>query len=123
MQPGDDEQFERYLKQFQPHPPRQLILTARASGRTWRLPLAIAALIVLSLGVVLWNAARPVFPIQPRQAQPVVTQASSPVTLGQLNRLMRDDPAKLEAQLSEASRKLLPDVRRPEGTLSALARD
>jgi hypothetical protein len=43
-------------------------------------------------------------------------------TLGQLNRLLRDDPSQLDAQLTAASRNLLPDVERPDSTLRVLSK-
>jgi hypothetical protein len=123
MQTSNDEQFEQYLRQFEPRPPRQLLVAAHPAGWSWRAPLAIAALVVLSLGVVLWTAGHLGPPIQPSWNQQAVTSVSSQVTLGRLNRLMRDDPSQFDAQLTAASRNLLPDVQRREGTLRLLARE
>jgi hypothetical protein len=125
----DDKQFEQYLRQFAPRPATPLPALNEAPPSRARTLLAVAALVVLAFGVAIWQAVKPegliTFP-RPTGATIQTAGDTAPlasVSLGTMNRLLNEDPARFDTALTEASRNVLPNVRRPNGSLWALAQD
>ena len=122
MQHGNDDQFEQYLRQFEPRALQPL--PVRRSGSLLPFPAlgAIAALISLSIGLALWKPLH-----SPRQQLVAEPSEQAPIgnfsTLGPLHRILLTNPSQLDSTLADASRHLLPDVEKPGGMLHALARE
>ena len=123
---GNDERFENYLREFIPRAPRML---REESGRVarWR-RLAAAAALLLAVGTSVWLVLRR----SPQRAVDVAIEKTSAVesrsaaariSLGQLNQIAFTQPARLDAQLAEDSRAVLPDFRGEGSTLRALAKE
>lgn len=125
MDPFDDE-TERHLKQFRPRAIRALDVSPKTRN-ILSLRLAAAAAVTLLAGGVLWYAnrnatrSREAANVQPADAH-VPTKARYGSTLA-LTRLALTDSAKLEAVLSEESRKMLPPVQGQRSMLKVLAKD
>jgi len=122
----DDEQFERYLRQFKPVAADPLPLARRpALGRFWFyvVPAAAAIALLLVLFFMLRERARPA--IAPQAKSPATPAAreelaiSQPLTLHQANELLAHSPSLASAldnlAFQRQRRKL------PQGSLSALA--
>jgi hypothetical protein len=122
MPPRDDELFEDFLRRFEPLRPRELPAAVFDSAGRWQVPTAIASVLVLATVIALWTGSRLTTPNQ-RAETSAQTDPVPVVTIGQVNELLRQNPARLDAELAEASRHLLPDVRQPSGLLHVLARD
>jgi hypothetical protein len=122
-----DERFEEFLRGFQPRMPRPLP-TAFGPRRPWKW-LATAAALILFSGIAahhLWKKqtlrnAPPVLTAQP--TAPPAGNPAQEVSLGRLTRLAMEDPARLDAALTQASRDLLPRFDRTDSTLSVLAKE
>jgi len=122
-----DQQFEQYLGEFQPRPPRalpEMVLHRPVSLRR----LAAAATVAIALGASLWFAG---YRNEPRGGEPgekkaAVQEAKSapqPLSLLPLTQLALENPEKLEAELAKASPTVLPDFRGSESTLRVLAKE
>jgi hypothetical protein len=123
-----DEQFERYLQQFRPKKPRALPETERPALLRPRLLLAIAGVVLavwaLAIGLAIRSqrsAIRNIASTQVRSAQTGNTGVGPDVSLGRLSVLVRTDPRRLDAALTESSRRLLPNVESSHGALHVLA--
>jgi hypothetical protein len=122
-----DDQFEQYLRQFEPRRPSPLPEAEHSLHGPVRVWLAVAALIVVACGLVLLRAPQPLVhdPVLRSDrtdiSDPLVSAAM--VSLGRLNRLIQEDPAQLDAVLAQVSPAILPDVMQPNGSLYALAKD
>jgi hypothetical protein len=121
----DNEQFENYLRTFEPKRPRSLSSAPEARPE-WR-RLAAAAAVLIALGISLWFGVRKG---QPRLAVLLVTRPAHPAqkspirpSILQLTRIAVEDPAKLDAELAQQSTEVLPNFRRKESTLRVLAKE
>ena len=121
-----DEQFENYLREFQPRRPRALRLEEQTSGMRWR-RFAAAATVALVFGMSLWFAGR-----RPARApsgivskQAADRPASTDMRFSRLSmtQLAVNDPRQLDAVLENASRNVLPDFRGAKSTLRVLAKE
>jgi hypothetical protein len=123
-----DEQFENYLREFQPRRPRALPAPL-ATKPIWPRRLAAAAVIAVSLGISLgslWRKSPPHTDLTAARSTQVLPGAkSAPVSLSllPLTQLALEDPARLDTVLTEASRHVLPSLRGSESTLRALAKE
>jgi len=123
-----DEQFEDFLREFQPRRPRALPAPLAAKP-IWPQRLVAAAVIAVSLGVSLWSLWRKSPPrkdlaaAKTTQALPDAKSAPAPLSLLPLTQLALENPARLDAVLTEASRHVLPSLRGSESTLRALAKE
>jgi len=125
MGPFDDE-TERYLKEFRPRAIRALEVLPKTRNILSR-RVATAAAVTLLAGGLLWYANRNATRLrQAANVQPsgvnVPTNSRYESTLA-LTRLALTDNAKLEAVLSEESRKVLPTVQGEQSMLNVLAKD
>ena len=123
-----DEQFERYLGEFQPRRPRALPDPA-IDEPVWPRRLAAAAAITIGLGASLWLvrkksewnggevAAKHTAPVAESNVVP------QPLSLLPLTQLALESPEKLDAELARASRRVLPDFRGKESTLRVLTKE
>jgi ferric-dicitrate binding protein FerR (iron transport regulator) len=119
-----DEQFESYLREFEPHHPRPLPAMQPAK-RGLRRRLAAAAVVVIAAGSSLWFLSRKPAPdiaaIHAERATGTVVR--QPLALLPLTRLALEDPGRLDAMLMEASRGVLPGLQRKDSALRALAKE
>ena len=110
----DDEQFERYLKEFRPLSPEALQLGQRP-GRARRPFVWIAACAAsLLLAFLVWNRPKPALPVDTQQLA-----GSQSLTIGRANALLADAPSVKEA-FDQPSFQPQP-ASQPEGKQSALA--
>lgn len=123
--PQNEEEFERYLREFRPQKPRGLPGSAPNFLRRWGPRLAIAAMLLLIAAVMIFVSRKRGHEAQlARRPAPTVQPAYESVTrevsLQRLTMLAQTDPEQLDAALAEASRKLLPHVERAGGALHSL---
>ena len=120
-----DEQFENYLREFQPLRPRALTLPEK-DPILWR-RLAAAAAVTFALGVSLWFAGRrpAPAPIGVVVKKAAGGPASAAVRFSRLSmtQVALNDPQQLDAALASASRNVLPDFRAEDSTLRVLAKE
>lgn len=123
-----DEQFEKYLGEFQPRRPRALP-EAAAFQRVWVRRLAAAAVIAMALGTSLWSL-RVRMDLNGKTSVREETIAATDtkpflqkLSLVELTQMALKDPERLDAELSEASRRMLPGFRGSESTLRVLAKE
>src|SRR4029077_4325286 len=121
-----DEQFENYLREFQPRRPRALPLSEDDPILMWR-RLAAAAAVTLAFGVSLWFAGRgpapaPIGVVAKKAAAGPGSQAVRFSRLS-MTQLAVNDPRRLDAVLASASRNALPDFRAEDSTLRVLAKE
>jgi hypothetical protein len=110
----NDQEFEVFLRRFQPLAPAPLPRKPRKGSRN-ALWLA-AAMLLLATG--LWLRQRPAphtIPTATAKLTPV------PATWGALSAVAVADPAALDAALEGQARQALPDVGRRDGALRSLA--
>ncbi|SRR5258708_7161510 len=119
----DEEQFEAFLRQFRPQAPRPLPGKRLMWIRRRRGPLtaAVAAIVVLVAAAGIVHFRKPNHTYTAKQEQSPQRDLQQEVSLGRLNMLLREDPAKLSAVLDQASPALLPDVEHGPGILKALS--
>jgi hypothetical protein len=119
---SNDEQFESYLREFEPRRPRALE-PKRESGPAWR-RLAAAAGVMIALGTSLWVVFHPPekreLQTETAEAPGAARESLSVVTL---TKLAETNPSQLDAELASASRQLLPDFRSEKSTLRVLAKE
>jgi len=125
---NNDRKFEAYLGEFQPRKPRALpeLIVHR---QVWPRRLAAAAAIAISLGASLWFVRRKnelnngeVVAKNSRSMLEAKSPAS-PLALLPLTQLALQDPEQLDAQLTAASLRVLPDFRSGNSTLRVLAKE
>src|SRR5256885_13387106 len=121
----DDERFENYLREFKPRQPQPLPAVSRKKFGLRRL--AAAAAVLIAFSAASWFA---LHNHQRRIAVRVVSKPGRPLEgsfvkpkLLQLTRMAVEDPRKLDAELAEESRRILPDFRSKESTLRVLAKE
>src|SRR5690349_2027240 len=107
----NDEQFENYLREFEPRRPRALESKTRAIPKSWS-RLAAAAGVMIALGTSLWLVLH-----SPARQTPQTVKVDTaeperaPLSVIPLTKLAATDPAQLDAELAAASRRVLPDFR------------
>jgi hypothetical protein len=119
-----DEEMESYLKQFMPRAIRPLEREQR-SPNFWPGRLAAAAVIVLAGGLFLWVTRREAqtVPLKPLIAELQRSIPSNHKLLSTflLTKLALDDNTRLDAVLTEESRRVLPSLQGKESTLRVFA--
>jgi hypothetical protein len=121
-----NEQFEKFLHEFQPRHPRAL---PEMGGRQWSRRLTASAAIVLSLAASVWLTL-----IQPANRtghissyRPIPSAVSekylTPGNITFLTQLSLNDPSRFDATLNEASRHQLPSFKNGDSTLRVLAKE
>jgi hypothetical protein len=123
-----DERFEKYLGEFQPRRPRALPEPA-IHWQVWPRRLAAAASIGIALGASLWfvrkksewNGGEVV--AKDTALIPESKLVPQPLSLLPLTQLALENREKLEAELTKASQRVLPDFRGRESTLRVLAKE
>jgi len=123
-----DEQFEKYLREFQPRCP--LALPEPAIYRqAWLRRVAAAASIGIALGASLWFVGKKNKwsggELGEKKAAAIqeTKSAPQPLSLLPLTQLALEAPELLDTELTRASRRLLPDFRGKESTLRVLAKE
>jgi hypothetical protein len=125
---NNDKNFEEYLGEFQPRKPRALpeLIGHR---QVWPRRLAAAAAIAISLGASLWFVRRK---NELNRAEIVAKNSTSileatsparPLAMLPLTQLALQDPDQLDAQLTAASLRVLPDFRGSNSALRVLAKE
>ncbi|HEY4818519.1 MAG TPA: hypothetical protein VIH67_13895 [Candidatus Acidoferrum sp.] len=118
---GNDEQFENYLREFEARRPRAFQPMRQSAPDGWR-RLAAAASVMVALGMSLSL----VLHSPRRHGLQTVTTAQPirvPLSIVPLTKLAATDPARLDAELTAASRQVLPDFRGEKSTLRVLAKE
>jgi hypothetical protein len=116
-----NEQLERFLREFQPRRPRAL----PSAPQVWlrRFAVAAAAIAIVlgggSLWLILKKAAEPRVDLAVKTDQ----EARHPVGLLPLTQLALEDPVRMDQVLSAASREMLPDMQGGDSTLRVLAKE
>lgn len=118
----EDERLESYLRQFRAQAPGQLPQQRKREKFRIAALAAIAALILLTIGIIALREARSrrvVLVKTTIKPQP----AAAEVSMIRLSRFAQQDPDSLGAHLDRLSPRLLPDVRSGKGVLNHLARE
>jgi hypothetical protein len=123
-----DRHFESVLREFQPRRPRALP-ALQTTAPAWTQRLAATAVLATAFGCSLWFLFRK--PSPDETASPATQETAALAghsgehapALVPLTRLALEDPVRLDATLAEASRNLLPDLRRKNSTLRVLAKE
>jgi hypothetical protein len=114
LTPDDDRQFESELRRLVPCRVEPLP-AARAAHHRWRVPLAVAAVVLAVVGILLWQ--------QRERPRPVVVQANANgdrLTLGQAEVVLVQAPS-FDAALDALDRATRPAAKpREQGKRSAL---
>jgi len=119
----EDEKLESYLRQFRAQAPGPLPKERKQGKVRIAVFAAIAALILLAIGVVALRKA------QSNSHRMLVTTtvesrpATAEISMIRLSRFAQQDPDRLGAHLDRLSPRLLPDVRSGKGALNHLARE
>ncbi|HKW76887.1 MAG TPA: hypothetical protein VJN64_15255 [Terriglobales bacterium] len=118
----NDDKLEAYLRQFSLRQPRPLP-QRYAIRRRFPVPAlaAVAALIVTALLLLFFQQAKHPHRPQITRTQPADLAVES--SLASFNRILRQDPEKLDGAMNSLSPRLLPDVQRSRGILKTLARE
>jgi hypothetical protein len=116
-----DEQFEKYLSEFQPRPPRALPEPA-IYQRVWLRRLVAAAAVVLMCGASIWLMSRAPARMDTAQKH-VVKNDAPPKSMIALTRLALENPSELDAILARSSGNTLPRFDRPDSALRVLAKE
>jgi hypothetical protein len=122
-----DEQFENFLHEFKPRRPLELPGIGFPAS-TSRHRLAAAAALTIAVGASIWLVSRKATPRHPGSDTPgiasrVTAAAGQQLQLFPLTRLALTNQVQLDAVLTKASRKLLPDLRGNDSTLRVLAKE
>lgn len=123
----NDQELEAFLKQFRPRTPSPLPdrLRPRYAHANWWWSAAALIVAAIVLSRLSWTGSTPTATSD--NATPAIDATApgdhrQPVTLGRLSRLMQENPAQLDAALTESSRDLLPRIDRPDSALRVLAK-
>ena len=124
MESGD-ERFENYLREFEPRRPRAL--TRVETRFEWR-RLAAAAVVVIVVGGSTWFAVHRRWPLYngstpTRTVSVRVEFAEERLSILSLTQTALQNPAWLDTELTEESRRVLPDFRGKESILRVLAKE
>ena len=123
-----DEQFENFLREFQPRRPRALP-AGFAAKPIWHRRLCAAGLITVTMGVSLWflrqksTSRRDLISVDNPQFLLYAKPAPEALSMFPLTQLALEDPARLDTVLTEASRHVLPSLQGSESTLRVLAKE
>jgi hypothetical protein len=123
-----DERFEKYLGEFQPRRLRALPELAVHRQISLR-RIAAAAVATIALGASLWFVGKKnkwsgdEFGEKKTAAIQKAKSAPPLLSLLPLTQLALKNPEKLEAELTRASQRVLPDFRGSESTLRVLAKE
>lgn len=120
----EDKKLEAYLRQFRAQTPRPLPNERKPPKVRIATLAAIAALILLVIGVVAFREAQK----GSRREVLVKTRveprpAAAEISMIRLSRFAQQDPDSLGAHLDSLSSRLLPDVHSGKGVLNHLARE
>jgi hypothetical protein len=123
-----DRRFESFLREFQPRRPRALPVP-QPTAPSWARRLAATVALATALGCSLWIVSRR--SLSEHSANPATQETAAQLELSSehlpalvpLTRLALEDPARLDAALTEASRNVLPTLRRRNSTLRLLAKE
>ncbi len=119
------DEFEEYLRRFQPRAPRARPLPWRRPAQPARVWMAAAAAVLAGIVTyTAWSVTHPRNTVLSSQIPAAAPQ--DPIvqaTLGWLSRAAIADPDALDKLLIDTSPRLLPRVDRPEGTLATLAKE
>jgi hypothetical protein len=116
-------EFEKYLSDFQPRGVRPLEI-AQTSPNVWLKRLAAAATVVISASA-LWIAGHTENKTIPKpevSASNSLPQTDSTPNSIALTKMALEDPQQFEQVMDAASRNILPDLRGPQSTLRVLAK-
>jgi len=118
-----DEQFENYLREFEPRRPGAL----RGTPESWpQWPrFAAAAAVIIVIGASAWSARRPQKTNRGQFVAQILAQAKPEqkhVTLSSLSRLA-EQPGQLGSVLTNASGRELPDFREKTSALRFLTKE
>jgi ferric-dicitrate binding protein FerR (iron transport regulator) len=117
---NDDEQnFEGYLREFQPVRLRALPLVARPSLGPRRAAAVVIAAAVIA--AVCWVAISQNSPANPEP--PSAKRQPPVVSVRELTRVALDDPAQLDVRIDEAAPSVLPCCQGSQSSLAALAKE
>jgi len=124
---NSDKKFEEYLAEFRPRRPRALPDPANAH-RVWPRHLAAVAAIAIALGASLWfsrpkNSKNKDSVVENVNVIPGIKREPPKLSLVVVTQMALKDPVQLDAQLTEASRRMLPDFRGSDSTLRVLAKE
>jgi hypothetical protein len=123
-----DEQFEEYLREFQPRRPRALpepSIHRQVSLRR----LAAAAVVMSALGAALWSVRQKPASQQARDLtndRPVALEKQTPrraLSIVELTHLAVENPSRLDAALEAAQENRLPRFDRRDSALRILAKE
>jgi hypothetical protein len=123
MESGD-ERFESYLREFEPRRPRALP-TVTVARFDWR-RFAAAAVVFITLGGTTWLATheKRMRGVEGMTRTGVNGQlTTSRITAFSLTRTALENPKQLDAELTEDSRRVLPNFQGKESTLRVLAKE
>jgi hypothetical protein len=122
--PNDDVQLESLLRQFRPMAPSPLpeLNHLQPNKNTWRRQVfALAAAFLVAFGV--WRITKP--RLRALHPLPVsnhfTVSPNQPVTLGDLQKLTKADPDRLNLVLDSEATRLLPNIEKSRGALGVLA--
>ena len=120
-----DKAFESYLRQFEPRRPGAL--TPGQTAPFFRLRrLAAAAIVVMFIGASIWLVQQKPMPTGGGGDTAQLNAPEPPVSvlpMMPLTQLALENPARLDATLSQASRSMLPDFQAAHSTLRVLAEE
>ena len=111
-----DEQFEAFLREFQPRRPRALPVVTRA-GLVWVRRLAAAAVVLVAVGISFLALSRKL------SAPNATKREGSNLSPAALTRLALEDPARLDAVLDSSPRSVLPRFDGKNSALRVLAKE
>jgi hypothetical protein len=111
-----DEQFESFLREFQPRYPRALPAVI-PSQSIWMPRLAAAAVVLIVIGLSFWSLSR-----KPSVSSAMSTEGSN-LSPAALMRLALEDPARLDAVLDSSARSELPRFDSKDSALRVLAKE
>ena len=123
----NDEQFENYLKEFEPKKPRTLP-ELKAPAANWR-RFAAAAAVILLCGTSVWRGFREkptvgiVLSSIPQKPATDKTAGERKKTAFELKKAALEDSAKFEAMLVRESQEALPGFSARDSALHALAKE
>ena len=123
-----DEQFEKYLGEFQPLRPRALPEPA-IHRQVWPRRLVAAAVVTSALGAGLWSVMQKPASQETRDVKdnrPVALEKQTPrraLSILELTRLAVENPSSLDAALEAAQKNRLPRFDRRDGALRILAKE
>jgi hypothetical protein len=123
-----DEQFENFLREFQPRRPRALPAPF-AAKTVWQRRLYAAAVMTVTIVFSLWllrqgsPSHKDLTAAGNTQVLPDARPAPETLSIFPLTQLALEDPARFDTVLTKASRHVLPNFQDSESTLRVLAKE